>query len=296
MRWRKVLFLALVAAVPVLLRQVDENLGEFRAQEEVLYLTSGQQVRRLFPGFEGLMSDVYWIRSIQYFGGRRVFAAGKRFDLLEPLINITTELDPKFEIAYRYGAVFLSEPFPMGSGRPEAGVALLERGVRQLPRAWYLQQHLGFFIYFFLKDPARAAKALLEARKQPGSPIWLENMAATFLGEAGEREIARQIWVQMLDTLDEGIFKNNALNNIQRLDALDAVDDLNRVVQTFTSRTGRHPRSLEELRTADLLRAALVDPAGVPFQYDPGVGVVEISQDSPLWRRPLPTARRYEGF
>jgi len=294
--WRKVLFLALVAAVPILLRKVDQNLGEFRAQEEALYLTSGQQVRRFFPGFEGLMADVYWIRSIQYFGGRRVFAAGKRFDLLEPLINITTELDPKFEIAYRYGAVFLSEPFPMGSGRPEAGVALLERGVRELPRSWYLQQNLGFFIYFFLKDPPRAAKALLEARKQPGSPIWLENMAATFLGEGGERAIARQIWRQMHDTLEDGIFKKNALNNIQRLDALDAVDDLNRVVQALTSRTGRHPRSLEELRAAGLLRATPVDPAGVPLHYDPALGVVEISRDSPLWRQPLPTARRYESF
>jgi len=35
----------------------------------------------------------------------------KRFDLLVPLVNITIALDPRLEIAYRYGATFLAEPF-----------------------------------------------------------------------------------------------------------------------------------------------------------------------------------------
>ena len=292
MSWRGLAALALAVAVPVVQRRIDEDVGRLRAQEEVLYLTSGEQVRRLFPGFEGLMADVYWIRTIQYFGGQRVFAADTRFDLLEPLINITTSLDPEFEIAYRYGAVFLSEPFPIGAGRPEAGVALLERGARHLPRAWFIHQNLGFFIYFFLKDPFRAASVLREARKEPGSPIWLEQMAAAFLVEGGERETARLIWRQIYSLDEGGPFKANALNNLQRLDALDAAEALNRLVQAFTSRTGRSPHSLEELPAVGLPRVSFVDPLGVPFHYDPATGVVEISRESALWRLPLPGAKR----
>ena len=37
-------------------------------------------MKRLFPGFESLAADVYWLRTVQYFGGERAFAAEKRFD------------------------------------------------------------------------------------------------------------------------------------------------------------------------------------------------------------------------
>jgi hypothetical protein len=291
-----VLAVVLAAAVPLLQKKVDTALGSFRAQEEALYLASGEQVRRLVPGFESLVADLYWIRTVQYFGSQRVFAADKRFDLLEPLINITTTLDPKFEIAYRYGAIFLSEPSPMGAGRPEAGITLLEKGARELPRAWYLQQNLGFFTYFFLKDPQRAARNLLRAANEPGAPIWLSNMAVTFLSEGGEREVARRLWRQIYETQEEGMFKANAMNNLQRLDALDAVDAWNRALQSFEARAGRPPSSLKELAGPGAPAVPMADPAGVPYRYDPGRAAVEISPESPLWRQPFPTARPYEGF
>ncbi len=63
-------------AVPWSQARIDERLGSFRAQEEVLYLWSGEHVRRLFPGFEGLAADIYWLRTVQYFGGERVFSPG----------------------------------------------------------------------------------------------------------------------------------------------------------------------------------------------------------------------------
>ena len=116
------LLVLLLPAVPWTQAQVDRRAGEFRAQEEVLYLWSGTQVKRLFPGFEGLAADIYWLRTVQYFGGQRLFAAHKRFELLRPLIDVTTTLDPRLEIAYRYGAIFLSEPPPTGAGRPREGV------------------------------------------------------------------------------------------------------------------------------------------------------------------------------
>ncbi|HUL78515.1 MAG TPA: hypothetical protein VL691_14720, partial [Vicinamibacteria bacterium] len=224
MRWPRLAWLLLLPVVPWAQARIDASLGGFRAQEEVLYLWSGDQVRRLFPGFEGLMADVYWLRTVQYFGGQRVFAAEKRFDLLEPLIDITVTLDPRFEIAYRYGASFLAEPLPIGAGKPASAVALLERGVRNLPRSWLLQQHLGFYTYFFLRDAHRAADALLAARRLPGAPPWLETMAADFLAKGGDRETARRMWARLYEQQEEGPLKRNALNQLQRLDALDATD------------------------------------------------------------------------
>ncbi|HET8646727.1 MAG TPA: hypothetical protein VFO85_14630, partial [Vicinamibacteria bacterium] len=41
--------------------------------KDVLYLWSGRHVKRMFPGFEHLAADIYWIRTVQYFGGKHAF-------------------------------------------------------------------------------------------------------------------------------------------------------------------------------------------------------------------------------
>jgi len=285
------LFLLLIPVVPWAQMRVDAALGPFRSQEEVLYVWSGEHVKRLVPGFENLMGDIYWLRTVQYFGGQRVFAEGKNFDLLEPLIDITVTLDPRLEIAYRYGAIFLCERQPIGAGRPERGIALLERATRQWPESWRLRQELGFFTFLFLHEHEKAAQILLEAEKLPGAPSWLKGMAGNILSRGGERQTARQIWRQVYERAEQGSpMRYNARVSLQRLDALDLVDAIIPQVERFEATTGRRPSSLEELQVAGLLAAAAVDPTGVPFDYDPGTGRVSISRASELWKPDL-----YEG-
>jgi hypothetical protein len=156
-----------VPLVPVVQSRIDARLGAF-AEHEGLYLWSGEHIRRLTPGFENVMADVYWLRTVQYFGGQRAFSTQKRFDLLVPLVNITIALDPRLEIAYRYGATFLAEAWPIGAGNPEAAIALLRRGVANNPRNWKLRQDLGLFYLFFMNDPARASRSWSRPRASPG--------------------------------------------------------------------------------------------------------------------------------
>ncbi len=276
--------LLLAPLVPWSQRQIDARLGVHRAQEEVLYLWSGQHVRRMFPGFESLAADVYWLRTVQYFGGTKVFSGRRDFALLRPLIDITTTLDPRLEIAYRYGAVFLSEPPPGGAGRAQEGVEVLERGVRSLPQSWRLRQDLGFFRYLFLHDARGAAATLLEAAQISGSAFWLRTMAADLLGKGGDRPSARRMWKQMYDESEPGIIKDNARIRLEILDSLDVADALAARVKVFQERTGRLPARLDELRSAGLWRGPLTDAAGVSLSYDGTSGKVSISPESPMWR------------
>ena len=285
-RATSVLALAAAAAVPFVQARVDGTLGDSRAQNEVLYLWKGNQVKRLAPGFEHLAADIYWLRTVQYFGGERVFAKEKRFDLLYPLIEITTTLDPKMEIAYRYGAVFLAEQIPIGAGRPDLGVAVLERGVRNNPASWRLYQELGFFHFVYRRDAKRAAEILVDASRIPGAAFWLKNLAAEILGKGGERGIARRMWREMFEQSD-GAIKENARVHIMALDAADAVDRLNGRVALFRERQGRLPRDLGELLAAGLARGPLVDPAGIAFEYDFQTGKVAVSRMSYLRRDDL---------
>ncbi len=283
-RWPAALAaLALAPLVPWTQQHVDRFGGGYRAQEEALYLWSGEQVRRLAPGFEGLAADIYWLRTVQYFGGERLFAANKRFELLHPLIDITTTLDPRLEIAYRYGAIFLCEPPPVGAGRPREGVAVLEKGVRNQPTSWSLRWYYGLFHFLFLGDARRAAQILHEAARLPGAPFWLDLLAADTLGYGGERARARRMWQQMYEQAELGVIKNNARRRLRVYDSLDEADRLTALVARFSQRTGRHPHALDELRAAGLANGPFKDAGGVPFIYDEKTGKVGISHESPMW-------------
>jgi hypothetical protein len=282
---RLVLFLLLVAPLaPLSQRRIDSLVGSYRAQEEVLYLWSGEQVKRLVPGFEGLAADVYWLRTVQYFGGQRLFAQGKRFELLRPLVDITTALDPRLEMAYRYGAIFLSEPPPLGAGRPHEGIEVLSKGVKALPLSWRLRQDLGFFYFLYLRDAQTAARVLVEASEIPGAAFWLRTMAADLLAKGGDRASSRRMWQQMFDQAEEGIIKDNARTRLLILDSLDAADAISASVAEFERRHGRRPARLAELVAEGLWKGPLVDAAAIPFGYDPETGRVFIQTASPLWR------------
>lgn len=277
--------LALLPLVPLSQGRIDARMGTYRAQEEVLYIWSGQHVRRLFPGFEGLAADLYWLRTVQYFGRERL-SGGKRFDLLVPLVEITTTLDPRLEIAYRYGAIFLCEPPPMGAGRPREGIRLLEKGARRLPRSWQIWQTLGFFHFLYLNDATRAAEVLEEAAAIPGAAFWLRSLAADLLAKGGDRAAARAMWRQMLEHSEQGVLRTNAEYNLQVLDSLDLADALSGAVSAFEQSVGRRPRRLGELRSFGFWSGPLEDRSGVSFSYDETTGQVRISSESTL-NRPL---------
>jgi hypothetical protein len=280
-RWLSIAVLA--GCVPFLVGAIDARRGRFRTQEEVLYVWSGDHVRTLSPGLENVLADIYWLRTVQYFGGQRVFAKEKRFDLLTPLIDITTALDPRFELAYRYGAAFLAEPFPIGAGQPEAAVALLQRGAQANPHSWRIFQDWGFFHFFFLHEAQKASEILIRAAEIPGAPTWLRSSAADFLVKGGERTTARAVWQHLFEQGEE-FMRENAVFNLQRLDALDAIDAHVAAVKEFEARFGRRPGSLAELGPAGLLRAPLADISGVPFDYDADSGAVSIGRSSRFWR------------
>jgi len=283
-RWAGAIVAVVFPLVPWSQSRIDTDVGEFRAQQEVLYLWSGDHVKRLFPGFEGLAADVYWLRTVQYFGGTRLYARDKSFELLRPLIEITTTLDPRLEIAYRYGAVFLSERPPIGAGRPREGIEVLSRGAARNPDSWRLRQELGFFHFLYLHDAHRAAAVLEEASTIPGAAFWLRTFAASLLAQGGDREASRRMWRQMFEQAEAGILKENARLQLRILDARDAADDLTAAVAEFERRHGRRPERLDELVRGGVWRGPLADTAGVPFHYDGQTGRVTVATESPLWR------------
>src|SRR5437868_15091714 len=112
------LFVTLFASSIFSLREVDTIRGKEATLEEVLYLPSGKTVKRLSLGYSSLMADIYWTRAVQYFGSRHLAHSG-HYDLLYPLLDITTDLDPQLIVAYESGSIFVSQRVPEGAGQPD---------------------------------------------------------------------------------------------------------------------------------------------------------------------------------
>jgi hypothetical protein len=269
--------------------------------EQTLYTTSGPLVRRLSLGHTALAADVYWIRALQHYGGikRRLAAESLAlsppralvadpsvdYPLLFPLLDLTTTLDPRFNVAYRFGAIFLAEPFPSGPGRTDLAILLLEKGLRERPDKWEYMQDIGFVHYWYRQDYRAAAQWFGAASQVQGAPWWLRSLAATTLAQGGDRRSSRQMWTAIAESAEVDWLRQDAERRLLQLRALDEVDALASQVSAFLGRAPRSDVTWAALVGARAVPGVMLDPSGTPYEVT-AEGTVQLSKSSPLW--PLP--------
>lgn len=291
---RLLLGVALMLVVAIGLQIVrDRQWTPFQPAASLMWLHAGPMARRLSLGYDNLLADVYWMRTVVYYGGvRRVEDERVRnYDLLYPMLEMVTTLDPDFKVAYRFGAIFLTEAYPNGPGRPDQAIDLLQRAIARHPDGWEYMHDIGFVHYWWLGDYENAALWFRKAGALPGAPTWLKPLAATTLAEGGNRDLSRQMWRQMREGSDVDWIRRSAEQRLTQLDALDAIDQLAPVIARFKATTGRSPQSWAELVAARLLPGVPLDPSGAPFVLDATSGSVGVSEQSPLWPLPVKQMR-----
>jgi tetratricopeptide (TPR) repeat protein len=260
-----------LAASVLVLKPLDRVRGS--SSEEVLYISSPTALKRLSFKYTGLMADIYWTRTIQYYGRLRG-AKAQHYDLLYPLLDATATLDPNLVVAYQFGSVFLSLQPPEGAGQPDKAIEFVERGIRANPGEWRLYFNLGF-IHYDREDYASAARAFEAGSKIPGSASAMKAMAASCSEKAGSPETARLLWTTLYETTTDQSVRNGALKHLVALQINEDVPALSNIVRTFHDRTGRYPSNFEEMAANGWLRAVPRDPTGDPYKLLPE-GRIEI--------------------
>ena len=235
-------------------------------EEEQLYL-QGATVRRMSLGFNGLAADWYWMRSLQYVGGKLLNTHENiRLDnmsplnlkLLAPLLDAATTLDPEFMEPYEYAAVVLP------GVNVENAVRIINKGIAANPSAWRLYQHLGY-IYWQQKDFRAAAEAYSRGATIPGSPPWMEAMKAKMLAEGSSPATAREIYLHMYQEAGDEQVKEMARRHLMRLDSLDERDGLRKILAAYQLRSGRCPSSWREVEPVFRALRLRVDASGAPL-------------------------------
>jgi len=287
-----VVTILLLMAAAIELQRVRDRLYPSRTIEDsTLYVRSPATARRLMLEYDAVASDLYWIRAIQYFGGtRRLVEAGqtiadpdrRQYTVLYPLLDLTTTLDPRFNLAYRFGAIFLAEAAPRGPGRPDLAIALLKKGLAERPDRWEYLQDIGFVHYWWRRDYQAAAEWFRRASEVPGAPWWLKSLAATTLAVGGDRRSSRAMWEAIRESAEIDWLRNDAERHLAQLRALDDIDALQPFVDRVTAQSGQPPRDWQPVIRAAGWRGIPADPTGTPYAIDER-GRVGLSRSSPLW-------------
>ena len=276
-----------VIAVPLLFltiaalqARIDARTRSVAQEKEELLLRSGAAIKKLSLGYESLLADIYWTRAVQYYGAR-VGTPQPDWGLLWPLLDVTTTLDPHLMIAYRFGAIFLSESGEGGAGRTDLAIELVKRGIASNPGEWRLYTDLGFLYYWRLRDYSNAAAAYLAGSKNPKAPLWVKLMAARVADKGGSLETSRMIWSELYESTTDPNIRKNALQQLRGLKAQEDETRLDELAERYRQRLGRYPASVREILAAGMLAGVPVDPAGFEYVMGPD-GKSHLDPASPI--------------
>ena len=284
--WLLLLVLPLgFAGIWRLQHDIDAQRVSLSQERDDVLLRSGKLMKVMSLEYAPLLADIYWTRVVQYYGNKHVRGQAN-LELLWPLLDITTTLDPNLLISYRFGAMFLSQAPPAGAGRLDLAVKLIERGIQTNPDYWRLYEDLGFIYYFDLKDYKKASEAFLEGSKKPNAQLWMKVMAAKVAAEGESLETSVFLWKDIYNSTSDPSIKKNALMHLQLLKVKEDCRQLDLLADEYAKRFGKRPARMSDLVQAGLLRGAPGDPLG--FAYVLGEeGKAELNLDSPLLEQQL---------
>ncbi|MBI2682413.1 MAG: hypothetical protein HYX26_04220 [Acidobacteriales bacterium] len=269
-----------------------ERMRSGATLDDVLLVQSPKMVKAASLGYTGLAADIYWTRTVQYFGGKHREKA-MRYELLRPMLALTTDLDPQLTVAYEFGSFFLAQKPPEGAGDPQAAVDLVKKGIAANPRNWRLYYHLGFVEYEERKDVIAAADAFEAGSRVPGALPWMKVMAAAMRQKGGEIDTARYMWTNIYESSDDPLIKQNAVYRLIALRIDEDVLNLEKMAAEYQKRNGSYPANWQQVIGMGWLKGMPVDPSKTPYRLmaDGRVEVQEY-QRFPFITRGLPAGKQ----
>jgi hypothetical protein len=249
------------------LNGIESFRGKQATLEDVLYIPSGKVLKRLSLGYSGVLADIYWTRAVQYYGRKlEQNEETVRYDLLYPLLDITTDLDPHLIVAYQFGSIFLSQKPPVGAGQPDKAVALVEKGIRANPDYWRLYATLGSIHYFERKDYKAAELAFHKGSENPQALEWMKVMAATMAHHANDAETGLYLWTQIYRSTVDELVRKNAQQHIAALQVDHDVLELEQRVTMYLQHNQLLPSSWYDLIRERLLGRVPLDPTNHAYK------------------------------
>lgn len=164
------------------------------------------ELQYLHFGFRDAMADSFWVRVIQNIdfchNKDAKVAANMGIGVddilaqeLKPsrchkgwvfqMLDLITNLAPKFRRVYRIGADILS----VAVDDREGARIIYDKGIKNFPNYWELAYSASYHYLFEYQNPSRAGDLLIQAA-EAGGPTWFRQMAGTLYTRSGQLTLA----------------------------------------------------------------------------------------------------------
>jgi len=291
-----------MAAVVLLSRWLDQRRPAVDTNaEEQLYINA-ETAKRVSLGFNGLIADWYWLRSLQYVGHKMIDSGTPiqldnlgplDLKLLAPLLETSTTLDPQFLAPYEYAAVVLP------AVDQTAAVRITRKGIAANPQVWKLYHGLGF-IYWEQRNFQAASEIYGQGAAIPGAPPWMKAMNARLAAQGGSRTTALEIYLRLFQESADASLKEMARRRILQVQSFNERDAIRNILSEYSTRAGRCATSVNPTsRSAPIAccsclapgmhlqinaAGAPIDPEGAPYQLTKSGCEVDLGPDSTVLR------------
>jgi hypothetical protein len=245
---------------------LDAAARSIEARDEPVYLPQAEYLRPMSLGWQNVLADVLWFRTISYFG--KHYRSDRTYPWLAQMCDLVTDLDPRADHVYRFAGVIL----PWEAGQADAGIRLLEKGLRQFPDSWTLHYHLGFHYYFFKNDNERALYHLRTAMGLPDAHPAIARLVAVLAAHQYGPETTMAFLSELQHDVDSPDMRSVVAEHLREAELAAALQRVDGAAAQYRERTGRAPDGVEALVGAGLLAAVPADPFGGRLEIDPGSG------------------------
>jgi len=177
--------------------RLDAMGVEHKSMRVYMYIPSGEFLKPFTLGFNQLIADYFWIKTISYFGDHLM--ADRKYPWLYHMVDLVTTLDPNFIWPYYFGGIVLS----IEAKQVEQSNLILEKAIHHHPNVWKFPFYIGFNYWFHYDDPGKAASYLEIAASLPGAPDYLKTFPASLYSEAGANDAAVRFLLEMLKNTQE---------------------------------------------------------------------------------------------
>jgi hypothetical protein len=229
---------------------------------DVALVPDGAAARVVSMGHATLLSDLYWLATVQYVGDSRADERG--WEKLHPLADLVTDLDPRHGYAYQTAGIVLSS-----IGRLDESDRILTKGMERGPPYWTFPYYLSFNHWFYRGDYQAGAHYARIAASRPGASPNVSHLAVALSSKSGTPEDAIALLQEIRGTVkDEAIAAR--LDEQLGLAVLERdAQALERAAERFRAEIGRDVLSLHELVVTGYLGALPRDPFGGEYRWIP---------------------------
>ncbi|MGA2361220.1 MAG: hypothetical protein ABSG73_02055 [Candidatus Aminicenantales bacterium] len=263
-----IFLLATCASFMALKVKTDTIVRKRVPGSSIIYLPSGKFLRYATFGYSALAADAIYLWAIQYYSTPTI---DDRFNYLDHIFAIISDLDPTYTDPYETGALIASAE----AGDTGLAFKILDNGAAKNPGQWLFPFEAGHIAMMNLKNYDLAMQYFKKCMDLPGSPDFTKRLYANALYKKGDNETSWQTWLEIYNTAPDERTKKIASNHLYQVKSAMDTGRLKVAVGKFRERYGRFPAELEDLVRSRLLEKLPKDLDGQDYVYDPKSGDVK---------------------